>query len=126
MDALRSPRLTPVEPRTHDRSGTPSGQIAIGYARLAHLATLAAGYRSSCLATSVNSAPWAAPEPLRPALAPRRTNATATGSVPPTIGPATYTQQSVNLPPTRSGPNVRAGFIGAPEIGLPHNPARAM
>ena len=26
----------------------------------------------------------------------------------------------------RSGPNVRAGFIDAPEIGLPHNPAKAM
>ena len=26
----------------------------------------------------------------------------------------------------RSGPNVRAGFIDAPEIGLPHSPAKAM
>ena len=28
--------------------------------------------------------------------------------------------------PTRSGPNVLAGFIDAPEMGLPHRPASAM
>ena len=32
----------------------------------------------------------------------------------------------MNVFPTRSGPNVRAGFIDAPEIGLPQRPARAM
>jgi len=29
-------------------------------------------------------------------------------------------------PEGRSGPNVRPGFIDAPEIGLPHKPAKAM
>jgi len=32
----------------------------------------------------------------------------------------------VNERPTRSGPNVLAGFMDAPEIGLPHSPASAM
>jgi hypothetical protein len=32
----------------------------------------------------------------------------------------------VKVVPTRSGPKVRAGFIDAPDIGLPHKPARAM
>ena len=32
----------------------------------------------------------------------------------------------VHSAPTRSGPNVRAGFIDVPEIGLPHSPASAM
>jgi RecA-family ATPase len=32
----------------------------------------------------------------------------------------------VEVAPTASGPNVRAGFIDAPEMGLPHSPASAM
>jgi hypothetical protein len=43
----------------------------------------------SGLATSVNRAPWAAPDPLSPPPLPRSTNATATASAPPAIGPAT-------------------------------------
>ena len=42
------------------------------------------------------------------------------------IGPATYTQYEVKSALTGSGPKVRAGFIDAPEIGLPHRPASAM
>ena len=39
---------------------------------------------------------------------------------------ATYTQYAWKLAATASGPNVRAGFIEAPEIGLPQSPASAM
>jgi hypothetical protein len=50
----------------------------------------------------------------------------ATAITAPASGPATYTQYPVKVVLARSGPKVRAGFIEAPEMGLPHRPARAM
>ena len=44
----------------------------------------------------------------------------------PASGPATYTQYEVKSAPMTSGPNVRAGFIDVPEMGLPQRPASAM
>ena len=76
--------------------------------------------------TSVWIAPWAAADSAAPPPRPRSTNAATTATAAPAIGPARYTQYAVQSPPTRSGPNVRAGFIDVPDIGLPHRPASAM
>src|SRR4029077_12465503 len=78
-----------------------------------------------CL-TSVKRFPCAAAEPARPPPAPRSNHAAPTARTAPTSGPATYTQKLVKSVATKFGPNVRAGFIDAPEIGLPHSPASAM
>src|SRR6478752_3557689 len=43
--------------------------------------------------------------------------------IPPAIGPAIHTHQSVHVPVTSAGPNQRAGFMAAPVRGPTANPA---
>jgi hypothetical protein len=67
----------------------------------------------------VKISPWAAPEPNLPLPGPRTTKAMTTTAAAPAIGPTIENQQPLNVFETRSGPNERAGFVDAPEMGLP-------